>query len=348
MKKVKIGGKWIGNGEQTFIVAEAGSNHNGKFKLATKLIDIAVKAKADAVKFQVFRADRLYPKTAGVAKYLKSKKPIYEIIKTLEMPYDWIGKLLNYCEKKGIMFLSSAFDEQSADELEKANVKAYKIASYCLTHYPLLKYIARKKKPILLSTGLGNMQEIKEALNIIYKEGNRDVILLHCVASYPAPIEDTNLRVIDTMKKRFKIPVGLSDHSSEILVPILAVARGANVIEKHFTLSRALEGPDHKYALEPHELKEMIVNVREAEKALGTSEKKITPAEEELLKFARVYIYSVSPIKKNEKFTKENIAVLRSGKLKHGLHPKWYDKILGMKAKRDISKYEPITWRVIR
>lgn len=348
MKKVKIGNKIVCDNKPAFIIAEAGSNHNGKLSLAKKLIDIAANAGADAVKFQTFRAEKLYPKTAGKANYLKTRKSIYEIIKNLEMPYNWIPKLNEYCEEKGIMFLSTPFDENSADELEKVGIKAYKIASYCLTHHPLLKHIAKKKKPIILSTGLATNREIKEALNVIYKTGNRDVILMHCVASYPAPLEDANLRAIEAMKKRFKISVGLSDHTLGLIAPLTAVARGANIIEKHFTIDRTLEGPDHKYALEPHELKEMIEGIRDVEKALGKPAKRVTSSEKALYNFARIYVYPVRPIIKGEEFTKKNIAVLRSGKLKPSLHPKHFEKILGRRAKRNIKRYEPLSWSDIK
>lgn len=347
MRKIRIGKRLIGKNKPCFIIAEAGSNHNGSFKKALKLIDVAVSAGADAVKFQLFKASKLYPKNAGQTEYLKMKEPIYDIIKKMELPEEWIPKLYKYCKKKKIIFMASVFDEESADILDKY-VNVFKIASYEMTHLPLLKHVAKKKKPIMMSTGATNLKEIEKSVKTIKKEGNNKIILMQCTAKYPAPLESINLRVMVTLK-RFGFPVGLSDHSREPdIAPMAAVALGANVIEKHFTLSNKLPGPDHKFALEPKELKLMVSKIRDVEKTLGTGRKVVLKYEKELFDFARRSLFAIKDIKKGETFGKENIAVLRKGKLKKGLKPEYFDKVLGKKAKRTIKRYKAITKDMIR
>lgn len=345
MRKVKIGDKLVGRGENVFVVAEAGSNHDGKLEQAKKLIKVAAEGGADAIKFQTFRAEKLYVKKAGNADYLETHKSIFEIIKNLEMPYEWIPELNEYCRKAGIIFLSTAFDEESVDKLEKAEVPAYKISSYNVTHLPFLRYVARKEKPIILSTGASNLGEVREALEAIYSQKNEDVVLLQCTASYPAALEHINLNVIHTFKQTFQVPVGISDHSrNPFIVPFAATAVGADLIEKHFTLDNSLPGPDHKYAIEPDELKSMVQGIRGVEKALGSPIKKVIAAEKELYNFARVRIHAIRDIKKGTVLTKKNIAILRSGKMKPGLDPKFWNLILGKRAVRNIEKYEGIGW----
>jgi len=345
MVRIRIGDKQIGEGGPTFIIAEAGSNHNGDLNIAKKMIDVASDAGADAVKFQTFRAEKLYPEHSGSADYLKTKKSIYQIIKEMEMPYDWIPELFEYCRGVGITFLSTPFDEESADKLEEVGIEAFKIASYESIHLPLIRHVAKKGRPIIMSTGLANLGEIEESLDAIYSTGNKDVALMHCIAKYPAPIEYTNIRVLDTLKSAFSIPVGLSDHSRDpFIVPYAAVARGADIIEKHFTLDNNLEGPDHKFAVEPHELKDMIRGIRAVESALGNPVKRVTPVEEELYKFGRRCIFAIEDIKRGNTFTEKNIRILRTGKLKPGLKPKYWDIILSKRAAKDIKKYECLTW----
>jgi N-acetylneuraminate synthase len=341
-KKVRIGNRLVGDGEPCFIIAEAGSNHNGNLEQAKQLIDVAASAKADAVKFQVFRADKLYPKSAGVTDYLKIPKPIYDIIAEMEMPYEWLPELSSYCDRKGVVFLASVFDEDSVDRLD-AYVEAFKIASYEMTHIPLLRYIASKRKPMIVSTGAANLAEVAETVQEVRRSGNDGLILMQCTTAYPAPIDAMNVRAIATMKSSFGVPVGLSDHSRDPFVaPIAAIGVGANLIEKHFTLSNDLPGPDHRFAVEPPELRLMVQKVREAEKALGTGEKVTLGVEEELRHFARRRIFAVREIAKGEEFTRQNIAVLRGGKLSSGLPPKDYYEVLGHRASRNIGKESPI------
>lgn len=332
----------IGRGAPCFIIAEAGSNHNGNFKQALKLIDVAVESGADAVKFQTFKARRMYSIKAGQSDYLKMPQSIYQIIEDMEMPDDWIPQLATYCQSQGIMFLSTPFDEESVDLLDPY-VPLFKIASYELTHSPLLEYIASKKKPMILSTGTANVKEIDRAVSIIKQKGNSNLILMQCTAKYPAPLETIHLKSILVMKEKFNLPVGLSDHSRDFdVAPMAAVALGADCIEKHFTLSNRLPGPDHQFALEPQELKWMVQKIRNVEKALGVKQKKMLQVEKELHAFARRSVFAINPILPGEILSLANTAILRNGKQSSGLRPDQYHQILGKKAKRTIEAGAPV------
>lgn len=338
------------NSKPCMVIAEAGANFRisddpqANFDHALKLIDIAADAGADAVKFQLYRAKDLYVKEAGFADYLGTKKSIYNIIKEMELPFEWLEILKKYCDEKRIMFLCTPFDEDAADALEDVGLDAYKIASYTITHIPLLKYIARKKKPLILSTGASTMDDIKFALDAIYSEKNKQVSLMQCTARYPAPIETVNLRAIPELRKRFKVPVGLSDHSRDHLIaPLGAVCLGASIIEKHFTTDNQLPGPDHKFAILPDELKEMVEKIRQMEKTLGSGEKDILVEEKELHAFARRSIYARNDIAKGRVIAEDDIVILRSGKQPKGLEPCFKDQVIGKTAKKNISKQEPIS-----
>ncbi len=343
MKPIRIGNRSIGSEHPVFIIAEAGSNHNGSLEQAYGLIDAAAEAGADAVKFQTFKADRIYPKTQANVEYLKKlgvTKPIYEIIKEMEMPYEWVPKLAEYCRKKGIMFMSTPFDEGAVDVLDPY-VDAFKIASYELTHLPLIRYIARKGKPIIFSTGaVTNMVEVRAVIRAIQDEGNDSIIAMQCTAKYPAPPESMNLKTIETMRQELGVYTGLSDHSLDPLhAPVAAVALGAVVIEKHFTTNRNLPGPDHSFALEPQELKAMVQGIKAAKAMLGTGEKHLDPVEQELVNYRRA-IYTIKPIKAGEQFNEENIAVLRKpGITEQGMHPEMFSSILQKRASRDLPEY---------
>ena len=285
--KIRIEDKLIGEEEPCFIIAEAGVNHNGSVELAKKLIDAAKDAGADAVKFQTFKAENVVVKDAQKAEYQKEttgEGSQYEMIKKLELTEEDFRELADYAKEKDIMFLSSPFDKDSIDLLNELDVPAFKVGSGEITNFPLLRYIAKKGKPIILSTGMSTLGEIEEALDVIRSEGVEDIALLHCVSNYPARIEDVNLRAMGTLKQAFKLPVGFSDHTLGITAPIAAVALGACVIEKHFTLDRNLPGPDHKASLEADELKEMVKAIREVEKVLGNGIKRPTKEEEEIKK----------------------------------------------------------------
>lgn len=347
---MKIGKKEISDTGPCFIIAEAGANFrisdNPKinFKHALELIDIAVEARADAVKFQLYRAEKLYVEDAGYADYIGKKKSIFQIIKDMEVPYEWLPKLKEYCDKKGIIFLCTPFDEEAVDELEKVGIQAYKVASYSINHIPLLKYIARKEKPMLLSTGASDIKDIEIAIDAIKGENNNQIALLQCTAKYPAPLSAINLRSIVFLKKKFNIPVGLSDHSREPLIaPLGAVALGAKIIEKHYTTDNSLPGPDHGFAILALELKDLVKGIRGLEAALGNENKIVLDVEGELYDFAREYIYANKDIKKGETFTRENLIILRSGKAKKGLDPIKYEQILGKKSKKNLSRNDSVT-----
>jgi sialic acid synthase SpsE len=343
MKVIDIGGRAVGPGQPCFVIAEAGSNHNGNIEQAKRLIAIAAEAGADAVKFQTFRAAKLYPRSAGKSDYLKLDQSIYDIIAAMEMPYEWIPILAAESAKHGLLFLSTPFDEQSTDQLEPY-VQAYKIASYEMTHLPLVRYIARKGKPLIISTGTAELSEVRETVDAVREAGNDALVLLQCTASYPAPLDALNVRALETMRNEFDVATGLSDHSRDPFIgPITAIALGAAVIEKHFTFSNELPGPDHRFAVEPDELKAMITRIRETEAALGTGEKVPQPVEDELRRFARRSIFATRAIRKGDLFSPENVAVLRCGKAGSGLPPSAWDALLGKRAARELAVDTPVT-----
>ncbi len=346
MKLVKINNRIIGGDHQSvFVIAEAGVNHNGDIELAKKLVDIAVEAGADAVKFQTFKAKNIATRYASKARYqfktTNSNESQYEMLKKLELGEGEFKELYRYARKKGIIFLSTPFDFESADFLEELGVPAFKISSTDLTNLPFLEYIAEKGRPIILSTGMGTLCEIEEAVNTIKNVGNEDIVLLHCITNYPTEFESLNLRAIQTLKATFKLPVGFSDHSRGIYAPIAAVALGAVVIEKHFTLNKNLSGPDHRASLDPEELREMITAIRLIEKALGDGIKRPTPEEEEIKKVVRRSIVAKVNIPKGAVITNEMLTFKRPGT---GLPPKYYKEILGKKARRYIKADELIYW----
>jgi N,N'-diacetyllegionaminate synthase len=335
--EVLIGGRPVGDSASCLVIAEAGSNHNGSYEHACRLIDVAAEAGADAVKFQVFRAERLYPRSAGFSDYLKVAKSIYDIITELEMPVKWIPGLAAHCSQRGVQFLASAFDEASVDALDPY-VSAYKIASYEMTHYPLLEYVAGRGKPVIVSTGAATIDEVEEMVAEAERIGIKSLVLMQCTAAYPAPLESLNLLTIPAMHQRFGVPVGFSDHSRDAVVgPAAARALGANVVEKHFTLSNLLPGPDHAFALEPGELHRMVRTIREVERSLGTGEKVPHAVEAELRGFARRSVFTIRAMKAGEVFTPENLAVLRCGKVPAGLAPREYPQVLGRRAAQDLA-----------
>ena len=343
-----IGNKKIGLGEPCFIIAEAGVNHNGDPALAKKLIDIAAEAEADAVKFQTFRAEHLVTRDADKAEYqkttIKSDESQFEMLKTLEFSDEIYQELFSYAKKRGILFLSTPFDSESADLLDRIGVSAFKISSGDLTNLPLLSHIVTKNKPVILSTGMACLGEIEVTVNHLKKQGLRDLVLLHCTTSYPAPLDAVNLRVMKTLQNAFGFPVGYSDHTKGINIASAAVALGACIIEKHFTIDRSLPGPDHKASLEPPELKEMIRNIRELEIALGDGIRVISSEECDIKKIATKSLVSKCTIYAGEPISTQSIMVKRPGT---GIEPKYFDQVLGKKAKQDIKKDRVITWDMI-
>lgn len=343
MVNLEIGGKKIGEDyDRTFIIAEAGSNHNQKFDQAKELINVAADSGADAIKFQTYSAKKLYSKKTPP--FPGEKKQPYDVIRDVEIPREWQSELTRYAEKSGLIFLSTPFDYEAVDELEELGISAYKWASSTITDFPMLKYTAKKNKPLIISTGMANMGEIQEAINVAKEVGNDQIVLLQCTSTYPAKPEEINLRAMNTIKNAFNLPTGLSDHSLGISIPIAAVARGAVMVEKHFTLDRDLEGPDHKFALEPDELDEMVTAIRNVEKGLGSPEKKPTEREKEKLDLTRRSIIAKRDIAKGEKIEKDMLVVKRPGL---GIEPKFKEIVVGRKAKQDIEKEQWITWEMV-
>ncbi|MDP7525537.1 MAG: N-acetylneuraminate synthase [Dehalococcoidales bacterium] len=340
---IEIGERMIGEGEPCFIIAEAGVNHNGDNELAKKLIDAASVAGADAVKFQTFRAEELTTADAEKAVYQRQgtglNEPQMEMLKGLELGREDFKKLSGYAKEKKIVFLSSPFDRSSVDLLEELEVPAFKIASGEITNSPLLEHVASKRKPIILSTGMSTLDEVKDTLEFLKGKGVEEIILLHCVTSYPARIEEMNLRAMETLRGAFSLPVGLSDHTLGITVPIAAVALGACVIEKHFTLDRNLPGPDHRASQEPEELKEMVTAIRDTELALGDGTKRVTSDEEEIKKVARRSIVANVDIPEGTVVTEEMVSLKRPGS---GLGVKSMNLIVGCRTKASIKAGEII------
>ena len=341
---MRINDRFIGNNSPCFIIAEAGINHNGDIEIAKKMIDAAKNAGADAVKFQTFKAENVASKYAEIAEYqredMRHGEKQLDMIKKFELNYEDFKILKDYCDVKEIMFLSTPHSLDAIDFLESL-IPIYKIGSGDLTNIPFLRKIAGKRKPIILSTGMANLGEIEEAIWAVEEEGNRDILLLHCISNYPTKIEDVNLRVIQTLNEAFKFPVGLSDHTLSTVIPAVAVALGACIIEKHFTLDKAMEGPDHKSSLEPEELKEMIKNIKEVEKALGNGIKKPTKEEEKIKKIVRKSIVAKVDIPKGSTIEEKMIEIKRPG---NGISPKHIDKIIGSRVRVDIHKDEIIKW----
>ena len=324
-----------------FIIAEAGVNHNGSIDLAKKLIDVASLSGADAIKFQTFKADKLVTKKALKANYqnqtTSKKESQYDMIKKLELDIDTHKKLIDYSNKKKIMFLSSPFDLESIDLLKDLGLEIFKIPSGEITNLPYLRHIGKLNKKIILSTGMSNIDEIKHALDILIKSGTKknNITVLHANTEYPTPIKDVNLKAMLTIGKEFDIKFGYSDHTLGIEIDIAAVAMGAVCIEKHFTLDKNMVGPDHKASLEPDELIKMVMAIRKIELALGDYNKKPSSSELSNIKIVRKSIVAKKKIKKGEFLNLNNITVKRPG---NGISPMEWDRVIGTKAKKDYKE----------
>tara|TARA_B110000858_G_C17806133_1_gene478037 strand:- start:161 stop:1171 length:1011 start_codon:yes stop_codon:yes gene_type:complete len=331
---------------KVLIIAEAGVNHNGKLLLAKKLVDVAVRAKADIIKFQTFKAENIVTqnleRAAYQKKYNKIKQTQYEMLRKLQLSEEDQIKLFKYCNLKKIRFLSTPFDIESFLFLKKLNLNLYKIPSGEITNIPLLKKIGAENKKIILSTGMSTLKEIEIALKILNNSGTKKnkITVLHCTTEYPAPFQDLNLNAIQTLKNKLKVDVGYSDHSSGIEVAIAAVALGATIIEKHFTLNKKFEGPDHSASLCPDELIQMTASIRNIEKALGSSKKLVTKSERKNLKMVRKYIVASKIIKKGDKFSQTNLTTKRSGR---GISAIEWFNLLGKISKKNYSVDSIIT-----
>ena len=332
--------------QQVVIIAEAGVNHNGDLEKAKELVKVAAKSGADFVKFQTFKAELNVSKSAKKAAYQEkttgSTESQYEMVKKLELSFDSFQMIEKECKNKGIGFLSTGFDFPSLDFLETLNPQLYKIPSGEITNLPYLRKIASFKRPIVMSTGMASLEEVREALNVLVSGGvTKDKItIVHCNTEYPTPMEDVNLKAMNSIGENLGVKIGYSDHTLGIEVPIAAVALGATVIEKHFTLDRNMKGPDHAASLEPEELKAMVTSIRNIEKAIaGSGKKEPSPSEEKNKEMARKSIFASKKIRNGEELTADNLMIKRTG---IGINPMKWDEIIGTKAKRDYDEDEMI------
>lgn len=328
---------------QTYIIAEMSANHAGSRKRALEIIHAAKESGADCIKIQTYKPDTMTIDCDNeyfrIDRGTWEGENLYTLYKKAYTPWEWQAELKGEAEKIGLDFLSTPFDRSSVDFLEGLKVKFYKIASFELVDIPLLKYVASKGKPIIMSTGMSTLPQICDAVETIRQNGITQLVLLRCASAYPAVTDEMNLRTIPHMSEMFQVPVGLSDHSMGSVGAVTAVALGAKVIEKHFCMDRSIDNPDSSFSMEPDEFRQMVQDIRQAEKAIGEVRYGITKQEETNAVFKRS-IFCVEDIKEGEAFTEENIRVIRPG---YGLEPKYYDTILGMKATYDISRGTPIT-----
>ena len=337
--EIILAGRRIGPGNPCFVIAEAGVNHNGDLDLGLKLIDVALEAGADAVKFQTFKADKLTTAAAPKAKYqienTGTAESQQEMLRKLELTPVMQNAFAAYCRERGILFLSTPFDEESADELDALGVPAFKVPSGEITNLPLLKHIARKGKAIIVSTGMSWLGEVETALRTVAEEGNEAVAVLHCVSNYPAASSDINLRAMRTMADAFRVPVGYSDHSTGIEISVAAAALGATIIEKHFTLDRTLPGPDHVASLEPQELREMMRAIRSVEAALGDGVKRPAAAEASTAEVARRSLVAAVALEPGTVLAPWHVAILRPGT---GLAPALLPHLLGRTVRQPVQQ----------
>jgi len=346
-KYISIGNRRIGVGRPVFIIAEAGVNHNGSLKLAKKMVRFAGSVGACAIKFQTFKTEDVVTRNSPKPNYQKkstSFKSHFDMLKNLELSNREFKDLRDYCNSKKITFLSTPFDSKSANFLHQLNIQAFKISSSELTNMPLLLQIAKYARPIILSTGMATLEEVREAVQTIYSTGNRRIILLHCTSNYPTKFEDVNLRAINTLSEKFNVLAGYSDHSLGIEVSIAAVAMGGCVIEKHFTLDRNLPGPDHKASLEPDEFKKMVQSIRNIEKAIGEGVKIPRKSEIEVRKIARKSIVTACDIPKGVLMKLDMLTVKRPGT---GIEPKFLDRLVGKRVKSSLKRDRVLDWKNI-
>ena len=342
---VSVGKEKIGDGNQCYIIAEAGLNHNGSIEIAKKLIDNAKKIGCNAIKFQSFiRNSRVSSKVKSekyVEKVIDTQESISKMFNRLSLSFKAQKKIFNYAKKQKVEIFSTPFDIESADFLEKLGVNLFKIASADLVNLPLIDHVAKKQKPIILSTGMSNLSEIDEAVQTVRSAGNKNLMLLHCNSSYPSNYSEMNLKFIDTLKKIYSVPVGLSDHTTDLLACKVAISRGCNLIEKHFTLSKDMEGPDHILSANFSDMLELVGSVKNINSLLGDGVKKIQPNEYSTLNAQKKSIYASKNLKKGQKISLSNMCIKGpSG----GIMPKFLNILVDRKVKRSIKKDEPITW----
>lgn len=329
--------------QKTFVIAEAGVNHNGDMNIAKRLVDVASEAGADAVKFQTFKTENIVCRSAQKAAYqletTDKSESQYDMLKKLELTREQHIELIEYCKAKHIIFLSTPFDIESLSMLIELGVSMIKIPSGEITNLPYLRAVAKQKKKVILSTGMSDLEEVKDAMKVLKNKGTEDITVLHCNTQYPTPMEDVNLNAMVTMKDELGISVGYSDHTQGIEVPIAAVAMGAVAIEKHFTLDKNMDGPDHKASLEPGELKKMVQAIRNIEKAIGNGKKEVTASEKQNKNVVRKSIVAACKIQKGEHFSEHNLTTKRPGT---GMNPMKWDEVIGQVAVRDYKTDEMI------
>lgn len=329
-----------------YIIAEAGVNHNGRLDLAMKLCDAAKEAGVDAVKFQTWKTEKIVTRNAAKAAYQEentgSEQSQYEMLKELELSYPEFKKINEYCKKIGLQFLSTPDEEESLDFLCSMNLPFIKIGSGEVTNIPYLRVIGSRHQKVIISTGMSTLADVEKAYNTLMESGAKEVALLHCTTNYPCPYNEVNLQAIQTLKSAFKCQVGYSDHTMGIEVPIAAVAMGAEIIEKHFTLDKNMEGPDHKASLDPHELKQMVISIRNIEKAMGDGIKRPNASEKKNAEVVLKRIIAKDSIRKGDILGENNLALLRSSE---GIPAKYWDLIAGKPAKRDYKEDEPIDFQ---
>jgi len=346
---VEIGGTAIGGNCPTYIIAEAGSNHNNDFQTAKDLIKQAAIAGADAIKFQAFRADEHYSKHTPGFTYLENhghRQSTYEIIRSLEINRDWHEPLIKFSKDCGITFLSSPCDFEAVDQLNALGMQAFKVASFDLPDIHLISHMAQYGKPVILSTGLADYEDIQHAISACTRMGNERIILLQCTSLYPAPAALSNLKAIKTLQRSFGYPVGYSDHTLGDHVALAAVASGACLIEKHFTLDRSLPGPDHEFAIEPRELADMVKKIREVESALGDGMKNGPRAEEqEMYEKGRRSLHTKKNLSPDDALTRDILIVKRPG---YGIPPRFLENIIGRRVRREIPEDHWITWEDLK
>jgi len=343
-KHMKIKGRKIGKNFPPYIVAELSANHNGSIEKALSAIKIAKDSGADAIKIQTYTAETMTLNHSGkdfiIDNGLWKGKSLYELYKWAETPYEWHEEIFNYASKIGITCFSTPFDESAVDLLERLNAPAYKIASFEITDIPLIRYVAQTNKPIIISTGMANLKEISEAIEAAMDYGCKDLALLHCISSYPAPLEQSNLKTINDLYDKFGLTVGLSDHTMGTIVSTASIALGASIIEKHFTLDRSEKGPDSDFSIEPNELSSLCVSAREVWLALGEAGYEKKDSEKENVKYRRS-IYIVEDMKSGDIITKKNVRRIRPG---FGIKPKYFNSIIGKSVNRSLKKGQPLKW----
>ena len=347
MRKIKIGNRWVGDKQPVYIIAEIGSNFDGSLERAKILVDLAKDCGADAVKFQSFISNKIISKEGfeklKVGFQAKWGKSVYRVYENAELPREWHVELFRYANKKGLHFLSTPYDKEAVDLLDELGVPVFKIGSGDITWHEMLKYIAKKGKPIILATGASTIAQIDEALRVIHSEGNNDIVLLQCVTNYPSHFESANIRAMKAMREIFDVLVGYSDHTPGLIVPLGAVALGACAIEKHFTDDKSRKGPDHLFALDAKEFKEMVDSIRVLEKALGLPIKDLYEEEGETVIIQRRCLRAARDILKGSRITEDMINVLRP-LAKDAIEPKYKDIIIGRELKIAMKRGEPFTW----